>query len=46
MTLKFYTSMGKGLKLKFGKFLGLIPKLVEVTGGKLVEKPFYPPHPE
>ena len=33
--LKFYTSVGKGLKLKVRKFWGLIPIFVEVTGEKL-----------
>ena len=33
--LKFYTSLLKGLKLKVGKFWGLIPMFVEVTGEKL-----------
>ena len=31
MALQFYTSAGKGLKLKVSKFWGLIPKFVEVT---------------
>ena len=44
--LKFYTSVAKGLKLKVRKFWGLIPTFVEVTGGKLVGGPFWPPHPE
>ena len=44
MALKFYTSGTKGLKIKLRKFLGLIPMLVEVAGGKLVEGgPFWPP---
>ena len=38
MALKFYTSVAKGLKLKFRKFKGLIPKFVEVTGEKLAPK--------
>ena len=46
MALKFYISMAKGLKLKSGKFYGLISTFVEVTGGKLVGGPFCPPHPE
>ena len=33
--LKFYTSVGKGLKLNVRKFWGLIPIFVEVTGEKL-----------
>ena len=36
MTLKFYTSVAKGLKLKVRKFRGLNPAFVEVTGEKLV----------
>ena len=36
VALKFYTSVAKGLKLKFKKFLRLIPKFVGVTGEKLV----------
>ena len=36
MTSKFYTSVVKGLKLKFRMFWWLIPKFVEVTGEKLV----------
>ena len=35
--LKFYTSLAKGLKLKFRKFCGLIPTFVEITGKKLVD---------
>ena len=34
--LKFYTSVGKGLKLKVTKFSELIHTFVEVTGEKLV----------
>ena len=48
-SLKFYTSMEKGLKLKVRKFLGLIPTSVEVTGEKLVEGTLFPspsPHRE
>ena len=41
--LKFYTSAAKALKLKVGKFLGLIPTSVEVTGGKLVGGTFLAP---
>ena len=45
--LKFITSVAKGLKLNVRKFLGLIPRFVEVTGEKLVgEGPFWPVHPE
>ena len=36
MNLKFYTSVAKRSKLKFGKFLGLIPTFVKVTREKLV----------
>ena len=44
MTLKFYTSVAKGLKLKVRKFCGLSPAFVEVTEKKLVEGgPFYSP---
>ena len=32
--LRFYTSVAKGLELKFRKFLGLILTFLEVTGGK------------
>ena len=31
MALKFYNSVGKGLKIKVKKFWGLIPKFVEIT---------------
>ena len=34
MSLKFYNNVAKGLKLKFRKFLGLIPTFIEVTGEK------------
>lgn len=34
MALKLYISVGKGLKLKARKILGLIPRFVEVTGKK------------
>ena len=37
--------MTKGVKLKFRKFLGLIPTFVEVTGEKLVRGSFCPPAP-
>ena len=37
MTLKFYTSAAKGLKLKVKMFWGLSPAFVEVTGKKLVD---------
>ena len=48
MNLKFYTSVAKRLKLKVGKFWGLVPTFLEVTGEKLVGgKAFLPtPHPE
>ena len=36
MNLKFYTSVGKGLKPKDKFFLGIIPTFVEVTVEKLV----------
>ena len=36
MTLQFYTSVGKELKLKVRKFLRLIFMFVEVTREKLV----------
>ena len=47
MTLKFYTSVAKELKLKVIKFWGLIPTYVEVTGEKLVKGAFCSPpsHP-
>ena len=32
MALKFYAGVGKGLELKVGKFWGLLPIFVEVTG--------------
>ena len=43
--LKFYTNVAKGLKLKVGKFLGLIHTFAEVTEEKLVGGDF-PPNPE
>ena len=46
MTLKFYTSVAKLLKLEVRKILDLIPNFVEVTGEALVDGLFYPPHPE
>ena len=45
MTLKFYTSVEKGLKLKVRKFWGLIRMLVEVTGkwqGAFLSPSLYP----
>ena len=46
-TLKFYTSLSKGLKLKVRKSWGLIPTFVELTGEKLVGGAFWqsPPPP-
>ena len=47
MTLEFYNSVEKGLKLKVRKLQAIIPIFVEVTGEKLVGGPFHPPpHPE
>ena len=43
IAFKFYTSVERGLKLKVRKFCGLIPKFVEITGEKLVERPFCSP---
>ena len=43
--MKFYTSQGKGSKLKVRKFWGLVPTFVEVRGEKLVGEPFYSPPP-
>ena len=43
MTLKFYTSVKKGLKLKVRKFWGLIPTFAEVTVEKPVGRTFLPP---
>ena len=42
MTLKFYTIVAKGLKLKVRKVWGLIPTFVEVTWEKLVGDLFAP----
>ena len=36
MTLKFYTKVAMGLKLKLSEIFGLIPTFVEVTEQKLV----------
>ena len=36
ITLKFYTSVVKGLKLKIRNFWGISPAFVEVAGEKLV----------
>ena len=38
MTLKFYTSVTKGLKLKIRKFLRIIPTFVKVTAEKRSKK--------
>ena len=54
MTLKFYTSVAKGLKLKVRKFGGLCPTFVEVTWEKVVSwggeggggRGYLSPHPE
>ena len=48
--MEFYTSVSKGLKLKFRKLWRLIPTFVQVTGEKLVGEVFLqhplPPLPE
>ena len=48
MTLKFYSSVAKGLKLKVRKFLGLILTFGEVTGESGSGCVFLPalPHPK
>ena len=38
MTLKFYTSVEKLLKLKVRTFWGLIPAFVKVKGEKIVQR--------
>ena len=43
MALKFYTSVGKGLKLKVRKLWGLIPMFVKVTEEKLLGGVFWIP---
>ena len=43
MVLTFYTILAKGLKLKFRKYLGLIPSFIEVTVEKLLGRTFCPP---
>ena len=43
MTLKFYTSAAKGLKLKVRKFLGLIPTSIVEKGEKLIKGAFLAP---
>ena len=45
ITLKFYISVAKELKLKVKEFWGLISTFVEVTGEKLLGCPFCPPPP-
>ena len=45
MTLKFYTSVAKGLELKVRKFWVLIPRFVEVTRGKTSRGVFLSPPP-
>ena len=45
MTLKFYTNVAKGLKIKVRKLLGLFPTFEEVTGENRIGEPFYPPTP-
>ena len=45
MTLKFYASEAKGLKLKVRKCFGLTPTFVEVTWEKLVNGVFLHPPP-
>ena len=46
MTLKFYASVAKELKLKVRRFWGLISTFAEVTGEKLVGGLLSSPHPE
>ena len=46
MTLKFYISVAKGLKLKVRRFCGLRRTFVEVTGEKLAGGGLFAPHPE
>ena len=43
MTLKFYSGVAKGLKLKVRTFCELSHMFVEVTEEKLVGRPFCPP---
>ena len=45
MTLKFYTSLAKGLKLRVRKFSALIPTFVEVKEKNLVGGFLSPPPP-
>ena len=42
MTMKFYSSVAKGLKLKVREFCGQSPTFVEVTGERLVGEPSIP----
>ena len=42
VTLNYYTSVAKGLKLRVRKFLGLTLTFAEVTGENLVEGLFVP----
>ena len=44
-SLKFYTSVAKGLKRKTRKLSELIPTFVEVTGEKLLGRPLWSPSP-
>ena len=41
IALTFYTSVKKGLKLKFRNFQGLIPTFAEVAAEKLIEGSFF-----
>ena len=45
MTMKFYTSVPKGLKLKVKKVDGLSFTFVAVTGEKLIRRLICSPHP-
>ena len=45
IALTFYSSVTKELKLKFGKFWGLVLVFAEVTGEKLVGG-LFAPNPE
>ena len=40
--MKFYISVRKGLKLKARMFWGLNTRFVEVTGGKVIGRSFWP----
>ena len=46
ISLKFYSSVAKELKLKVRKFWELIPTFIEVTGEKLVGERLFDPYPE